>query len=236
MNTKTSSAHLKALAREKLLGHYGPAVGSVAVVFVLSVSLHLSVSMFMDTTSPFGMILYSIMSLLLALVEGLFSVSLCFMFLKLHCNQPIFVSDIFYGFRAGSGKAATLAFVLSVIPEVIMLPGIILSSLYTYSLNTVYLMTACICLAVCGIIATVFQLVYSQIYYIMLDFPNYSVKQILSASARIMKGNKGRLFYIQISFIPLILLGILSCGIGFLWIMPYMQSTLAAFYLDVMRS
>ena len=48
-----------------------------------------------------------------------------------------------------------------------------------------------------------------------------------------MSGNKGRLFYIQLSFFGLALLAVLSCGIGLLWLMPYMLTTEVFFYLDV---
>ena len=48
-----------------------------------------------------------------------------------------------------------------------------------------------------------------------------------------MKGNKWRYFYINLSFIPLLLASMLTCYIGLLWLMPYMEATMAAFYLDL---
>jgi hypothetical protein len=51
-----------------------------------------------------------------------------------------------------------------------------------------------------------------------------------------MKGNKGRFIYLLVSFIPLFLLGMLTCCVGFLWIIPYMQATLAQFYLDLVQN
>ena len=54
-------------------------------------------------------------------------------------------------------------------------------------------------------------------------------------SHRIMKGHKGRLFYICISFIPLYLLSMLSCGLAVLWIEPYSNTVMANFYMDLMR-
>ena len=48
-----------------------------------------------------------------------------------------------------------------------------------------------------------------------------------------MEGNKLRLLYLQLSFIGFYLLAVLSCGIGLLWLMPYMQQTTVSFYLDV---
>ena len=50
-----------------------------------------------------------------------------------------------------------------------------------------------------------------------------------------MKGHKGRLFYIGLSFIPLKLLAILSLGIGFLWVYPYQYMTQTLFFLDLMN-
>jgi len=55
----------------------------------------------------------------------------------------------------------------------------------------------------------------------------------IGESARLMKGNKGRIFYIILSFIGWMCLGMLSFGSGLLWVIPYMQQTLIQFYLDV---
>jgi uncharacterized membrane protein len=48
-----------------------------------------------------------------------------------------------------------------------------------------------------------------------------------------MKGNKWRYFLLALSFLGWILLGILSLGIGFFWIIPYIETTTAAFYYDI---
>jgi len=48
-----------------------------------------------------------------------------------------------------------------------------------------------------------------------------------------MKGNRWKLFCLFWRFFGWFLLGILSLGIGFLWIMPYLQTTLARFYDDL---
>ncbi|MEI3339838.1 MAG: DUF975 family protein [Eubacterium sp.] len=51
-----------------------------------------------------------------------------------------------------------------------------------------------------------------------------------------MKGNKGRLFRLWISFIGWALLGLLTLGIGFLWIEPYVNQSLTQFYQDLVLS
>jgi uncharacterized membrane protein len=48
-----------------------------------------------------------------------------------------------------------------------------------------------------------------------------------------MKGHKMDLFLLWLSFIGWMLLSLLSVGLGFLLLMPYMQTTFAHFYEDL---
>lgn len=62
-----------------------------------------------------------------------------------------------------------------------------------------------------------------------LDHPQMKARESLKISRQIMKGNKGRLFYIYLSFIGLQILCLLSLGIGSLWVYPYQSQTLVIF-------
>ncbi|MDE6518229.1 MAG: DUF975 family protein, partial [Acetatifactor sp.] len=57
----------------------------------------------------------------------------------------------------------------------------------------------------------------------------------LFGSLHIMTGHMGRLFYHQVRFIPLILRALMTCGIGMLWLRPYMQMTYTCFFLNLMN-
>ena len=54
-------------------------------------------------------------------------------------------------------------------------------------------------------------------------------------SRQLMKGRPGAFFYLQISFFGLILLSLLTCYIGMLWLIPYMQMTSVLFYRSVLQ-
>lgn len=69
--------------------------------------------------------------------------------------------------------------------------------------------------------------------YILKDNPEVSAKDASSLSDEMMKGHKFDLFYLHLSFIGWAILSILTCGIGALWLYPYMYSAQAAFYEDV---
>ena len=69
--------------------------------------------------------------------------------------------------------------------------------------------------------------------YLLKDNPELSIMDTLRLSRRMMEGHKMQLFKLQLSFIGWIFLNFLTLGIGMLWLMPYMMTTLAAFYQDV---
>ena len=78
-----------------------------------------------------------------------------------------------------------------------------------------------------GIIATY---VFSQAFYVLLDDNSKSVIECLKESKVIMKGNILNYIILEISFIPKIILGVLTLGIGFFWFLPQMQVATANFY------
>jgi len=71
---------------------------------------------------------------------------------------------------------------------------------------------------------------YSMTYYISMDHPDYSVDECIESSKRMMYGHKWELFVLQLSFIGWILLGLVTLGIGLMWVIPYMETTKAHFY------
>ncbi|MGH4049779.1 MAG: DUF975 family protein [Clostridium sp.] len=81
-----------------------------------------------------------------------------------------------------------------------------------------------------GIIASIR---YSMSYYIMIDNPELSAFEALSRSKLMMDGFKFKLFSLWCSFIGWFLLGIITFGIGFLWINPYYKAAKANFYQDL---
>lgn len=93
-----------------------------------------------------------------------------------------------------------------------------------------------LCLAVfAGIIlfvipGIILALAYAMVPYILRDHPELSVTETLWTSRMMMKGHKWELFVLELSFIGWALLCVLTLFIGYLWLMPYMQMTIAKFY------
>lgn len=74
---------------------------------------------------------------------------------------------------------------------------------------------------------------YSMTYYIKCDHPEYTAKQAIDESRRMMYGNKFRLFKLHLSFIGWFIVGAICLGIGTLWVSAYAQAAIAEFYEEV---
>lgn len=76
---------------------------------------------------------------------------------------------------------------------------------------------------------------YSQSYFIYYDVITETgekpgVLNTITASRKLMDGYKGKLFWLDLSFIGWHILAMLTAGIGYLWLNPYITATKAAFY------
>lgn len=81
--------------------------------------------------------------------------------------------------------------------------------------------------------AIIAALRYSMAFYILNDNPQMGAKAALEESKKMMVGNKGKLFCLYLSFIGWFLLCLCTFGIGFLWLAPYVQTSVAYFYQDL---
>jgi uncharacterized membrane protein len=77
---------------------------------------------------------------------------------------------------------------------------------------------------------------YSMAFYILRDNPEIGALGAISLSRKMMVGYKGKLFGLYISFIGWGLLCCLSFGIGFLWLIPYIDLSCANFYEDLKQN
>ncbi len=71
---------------------------------------------------------------------------------------------------------------------------------------------------------------YSMSIFIMRDNPQLSASEAMSLSARMMKGHKWELLWLQISFTGWILLSLMTAGIALVYCTPYIYMSYAAFY------
>lgn len=142
-------------------------------------------------------------------VSGPLGLGYFYLFLKVARGEDIEISDIFEGFNF-FGKVVVLS---------------ILIGIFTFLWSLLFVIP--------GIIAT---LRYSQAFFILLDNPEISPMEAIRRSKLMMKGNKGKLFLLGLSFIGWAILCSMTLGIGMLWFSPYIYASMAVFYLALMNA
>ncbi len=103
-------------------------------------------------------------------------------------------------------------------------------ALATYLWLIFFLFLWFLLLIIPGIVAA---LSYSQTFFLMADDPKLSGREALRKSRALMFGNRWKLFCLFCRFIGWFLLGAITLGLAFLWIIPYLQTALAGFYEDL---
>lgn len=141
------------------------------------------------------------------IIVGPIALGIVSFFLKLNSNQGPKVGNLFDGFKSFFVSSSILEFFIC---------------LFTFLWSLL--------LIVPGIIAL---LRYSQAFYILFENPEIGALEAIKQSKKMMQGQKGKLFLLLLSFIGWFILSLITCGIGFFWLGPYMAATLAHFYVNL---
>jgi len=108
--------------------------------------------------------------------------------------------------------------------------GIFGKTLGLYFLMNLFIFLWSLLLIIPGIIASYS---YRMAFYLLIDDPDMEIMEAISKSKEMMKGYKTKLFLLDLSFIGWVLLSVLSFGIGFLWLTPYMITSQSIFYVKL---
>jgi uncharacterized membrane protein len=104
------------------------------------------------------------------------------------------------------------------------------TALGAYLLMVLFVILWALLLIIPGIIAA---LSYSMTFYIISDDQTVRADDALKKSKIMMEGYKLKLFYLCLRFFLLALLCVLTLGIGFFWLIPFIHITMAKFYDDI---
>lgn len=106
------------------------------------------------------------------------------------------------------------------------------NALLAFILMTAFVLLWALLLIIPGIIAAI---AYSQTFFILADNKGLAGNEALKQSKAMMDGHKWRYFCLCLRFTGWFILSILTLGIGFLWLGPYFNVSLANFYDDLKK-
>jgi uncharacterized membrane protein len=172
----------------------------LATLILVAATLIPSMFAVMIFGQDFGKIVGNLYSLL---VGGPFCLGISYFILKIFRKKEAKPSDVFYGF------------------------DFFLKAFLLYLVTTIFILLWTLLLVIPGIVAAYR---YRMAYYILIDNPNLSTMEIINESKRLMSGNKGKLFFLDLSFIGWGILACLTFGIGLIALLPYVYTATVVFY------
>jgi len=256
-----TTKEMKANAREQIKGNIGilfviwlvytliiaaiellafvPFLGSIFALDWVYLAEAGAMSVIMELIIPI-----SIATVLVALVVGAFQLSFAKIFLGLAAGKRPIIKDAFGGFRKW-GKAVWLCIITTFLviawsligfAPAIGFAGFFGSGTIPGSVLPWDFFLGLICLAAGAVILIVKAISYSQAFFVLADNPNMTAKEALNESSDIMDGRFWSFLLLILSFIGWILLGLVTLGIAFIWVGPYMYATLANYYNSIKGS
>lgn len=189
-----SSSNIRLLARQAMDGNWKKSTLAVIIYMVCIIAPVLILEFLFGSLNAESLeaVMYGteeitggsmISSLYAFLVSGAFTMGMTMFFLQLIRQKTTDLGHVFSGF------------------------GYFFKSLGLYFMMSLFTTLWTLLLIVPGIIAA-FR--YSQAFYILADDPTKGVMQCIRESKEMMKGNKGKLFCLECSFIPWMLLAYLA--------------------------
>lgn len=238
------SSDFRAEARKKLEGKWGKAVcislAYAAIFFVLS----FIEGLFSDTMK-------SLVSLISIIIEIPLSFGLMFSLLKLYNGEDIKIFDFCSLGFSNFVKSWIITFriflkmivpiILIIISYIIIAFGIAMTmsaSIFNYAYTSTSSNSAFPFISIIGLILLFVFMIwaitksyyYQLAYLIAIDNNNMTAKEAVEKSQELMSGNRSKLFVLQLSFIGWAILSVITFGIGYLWLIPYIQFATIAFY------
>lgn len=231
--TKTCK-EIKRCARENLTHHYGIPMGALLVAGLIPLAIELPFSMTAgEHPTLMQQVLLAIADLLIALISCILSAGLTYLHLNMARNKPYHLSMVFWGFKNRPDRFILASLLIFLYFLLGLFPCFIgIGILYIPGIPSLFAISGAILLGLGSVLlCTVILLNVTFFMNFLIDQPDSSIPVCFTASLRAIKGNRGKLLYLYLSFLGLDLLNLLSLGIGSLWLSPYKAQTFAAFYL-----
>ena len=200
---------LKLKAKASLSGNWGTAIGAGMLMFLVIFAailveaiIILAVLVALAGEGASSEVTYE-SSIASALLSGAVSAGWAWFYINMIRGNQVRVSDAFYGFKK-FWRNFWANFLIGLFTFLWMLLFIIPGIIKSYS--------------------------YAMTFYIFADNPDMKANDAITKSREMMDGHKMELFLLHLSFIGWMILGAFTFGVLYIWLIPYMDATIAAFY------
>lgn len=235
MNTSIKLADIKASARGHLQGNYAQVISTTISYFIFMLFLEALSELFNHDTSSLAFSIGAIAALVINAISVKYKISMSAYFLDIAQGKKSSVINVYNSFfREGGGKSG-LALSIAVFQQVCMLPAYITAYIFDSEKDIyTYILLGAIILGL--ILYTIIDIKLMPAYFLVSDVPNLSSARAMLTGLWLSNKQFFRILLLRLSFLPLYLMGFLSCGIGVLYVYPYMMTSDACYYLELCKS
>ena len=230
---KRSLSFVKTYARTALSSRWGAPVLAVLLLLLLSwLSSRLSSAIIFSNVNGFTTLSGYIVAFIFLLLLDILSAGLTAMGLTLLRGEKASAGEILSAFKNHpdrfliAGLLKFLAAALYLLPLFLIFRASGLGSTLKLVLLLVWGIAG-------GLLLIRFYLSWSFVRPLLLEDSSLSSLEAFRQSSAMTRGQLLRLFGFELSFLGWYLLGLLSLGLGFLWIIPYVATSRVALYLSV---
>lgn len=243
------ASDFRAEARRILSGKWGK-----AALITLAYSFILFAANFVQGLFDKESTMASIISICIAIIEVPLSFGLILAFYNLYKGNEVHAFDFlslgFSNFQKSWNITFRMALKL-IVPIILIVIAVVLlfgagfsmfaagfstssSASASYGTTSVLLIIVAFVLMIVGYILIITKSYYYKMAYIVAaEDPSISAADAVDRSKQLMTGNRWRLFCLELSFIGWSFLAGLTFGIGFLWLLPYIQIATFVFYSNL---
>lgn len=225
---------LKRIARGNLTGNYMELIRAFVFCNIITSLIEMPFSMMTNETQfSTQNIIYYVAVILIGIASSVLTAGQYRMHLSVARTGKAHPSDLFFPVKYHADRfilTELILFGMSLVTMIPMFGGIIL--IYTQE-DLKYYIGALILSLISFIFSTYLSLTFDLVYFVLNDHEDLSMMKALKYTKALVTTHRGRYLYMQLSFLPMLLLVGLSLGIAIFWVQPYMVQTTTLFYLDV---
>ncbi len=236
MMNRPKSSELKSQARALMMGRHGfLALVTFLVSMLYLVASYILNSAFSTVGGAMNIVLGLAGSLLINIVYYLFCAGQAEIYLNLCRGRDMRIGQLTGPFSRRPEPVAVFATVQFLIQTISVNVGLWILPDILNENDPVELLPMYGILLVLLVVTTWLELGLSMVFFLYCDSPQRSGIQLVRESFRLMHGNYRRMLWLMLSFAGIMLLGALSAGIGLLFARPYLNTSQALFYLDLVE-
>ena len=225
-----SNREIRAYARERLLGNM--LIPCIVTFFFFSARNTFEMLMQFGVLGKdtFSFFFYIALFVAINSVWGIIRYGISRYYLSFITTKKANPINVFAGFKQSTEVIICSSLILSIIALILQLPYLIYS--FFFNTESVEAMFIGLGMLLAGnLVYYIVEAYLAPLYFVICDYPTMRLPMVLVMTLTLMDTkNFFKYVRLQISFIPMYILGFLSLGVGLLWVVPYAYTSYAYFY------